>query len=70
MENSKVYWTDLRTDPNHTILKKLDTLLRKSGMADQDFKDKYTALKIHFGEPGNMAFIRPPFVAVASRLVR
>jgi uncharacterized Fe-S center protein len=32
--------------------------------------DKYTAFKIHFGEPGNMAYIRPPYVAVASRLVR
>jgi uncharacterized protein len=70
MADSKVYWIDLRTDPNLTILKKLDHLLRAAGMSSLDLKGKYTALKIHFGEPGNMAFIRPPFVAVVSNLVR
>jgi hypothetical protein len=35
-----------------------------------DLNEKYTALKIHFGEPGNMSYIRPPYVAVVSRLVR
>lgn len=69
MTTSTVYWIDLRTDPSHSILKKLDSLLRAAGLASLDLKGKYTALKIHFGEPGNMSYIRPPYVAVVSRLV-
>ena len=70
MSESKVYWIDLRTTPSMSILKKLDRLLRKAGIMSLDLTDKYTALKIHFGEPGNMSYIRPPFVAVVSSLVK
>jgi len=70
MGKSKVYWIDLRTNPSLSILKKFDGLLRKAGFGDLDLNDKYTALKIHFGEPGNMSYLRPPYVAVVSALVR
>ena len=70
MPKSKVYWIDLRTNPKLNILKKLEKLLRAAGFAGLDLKDKYTALKIHFGEPGNMSYIRPPYVGVISGLVR
>ena len=66
----KVYWIDLRTTPSMNILKKLEKLLRISGFSNLDLKEKYTALKIHFGEPGNMSYIRPPYVAVVSAMVR
>ena len=51
-------------------MSKLEKLLRISGFTDLDLNEKYTALKIHFGEPGNMSYVRPPYVAVISRLVR
>jgi uncharacterized Fe-S center protein len=70
MAISKVFWTDLRTTPDMTILRKLDKLLRAAGFASLDLKDKYTALKIHFGEPGNMSYVRPTYVAVIAALVR
>ena len=70
MPDSKVYWINLRTTPSQSILAKLDLLLRKAGLGGLDLKDKYTALKLHFGEPGNMSYVRPPFVGVVSRLVR
>jgi len=70
MPKATVYWTDLRTTPDLTILKKLDGLLRAAGFASLDLKGKYTALKIHFGEPGNMSYVRPPYVAVIAALVR
>lgn len=70
MSESKVHWTDLRTTPSESILKKLDRLLREAGFTDLGLDGKLTALKIHFGEPGNMSFVRPPFVGVVSRLVR
>jgi uncharacterized Fe-S center protein len=70
MSTSKVYWIDLRTTPSMSILKKLETLLRAAGFASLELSGKYTALKIHFGEPGNMSYIRPPYVAVIANLVR
>jgi uncharacterized protein len=70
MPESTVYWIDLRTTPSMNILKKLDKLLRAAGFASLELRDKYTALKIHVGEPGNMSYIRPPYVAVVSSLVR
>jgi hypothetical protein len=70
MADSKVYWIDLRTTPALTIVQKLERLLRTAGFMRLDLNEKYTALKIHFGEPGNMSYIRPPYIAVVSRLVR
>ncbi|MDR3340524.1 MAG: DUF362 domain-containing protein [Candidatus Symbiothrix sp.] len=60
---SKVYFTDMRTKPGRNLLDKLETLIRKAGIEQIDFKDKFTAIKIHFGEPGNLAFIRHNYVA-------
>ena len=55
MEKSKVYFTDLRTVPGNDLLTKLEKLIRRAGIGDIDFEGKFTAIKIHFGEPGNMA---------------
>jgi uncharacterized Fe-S center protein len=38
---------------------KMDRLITKAGIEKIDFKNKFTAIKIHFGEPGNLAFLRP-----------
>jgi uncharacterized Fe-S center protein len=60
---SKVYFTDLRTKPGRNLLDKLEILVRKAGIEQIDFAGKFTAVKIHFGEPGNLAYIRPNYVA-------
>lgn len=62
MNKSKVFFTNLRTTPEFNLLYKLEKLVKKAGIADIDFKDKFTAIKIHFGEPGNLAYIRPNYV--------
>ena len=49
MNKSKVYYTNLRTDYKNNLLDKLKNLVIKAGINDIDFKDKYTAIKIHFG---------------------
>ncbi len=65
MEASKVYYTNLRTSVQKgNLLAKLRRLVRTAGMGNIDFKDKYVAVKIHFGEFGNMAYIRPNYAAV------
>ena len=70
MEKSKVYFTDLRTVPGNDLLTKLERLIRRAGIADIDFEGKFTAIKIHFGEPGNMAYIRPNYAGRVVDVIR
>lgn len=62
MSKSKVYYTDLKTRPDLNLLQKLEKLVKTAGIEKIDFKNKFTAIKIHFGEPGNLAYIRPNYV--------
>lgn len=70
MSTSKVWFTDLRTRPGHNLLDKTEALMRAGAIATIDFKDKFVALKLHLGEPGNIAYIRPNYVARVVKLVR
>ncbi|MFV0527509.1 MAG: DUF362 domain-containing protein [Lachnospiraceae bacterium] len=70
MEEAKVYYTDLRTAPGNTLLDKLGRLLREAGIGNINFKNKFTAIKIHFGEPGNMSFLRPNYAKVVADTVK
>ena len=70
MEPSKVYFTDLRTTPGNDMMTKLTRLVKRAGIETIDFKDKFTAIKIHFGEPGNLAYIRPNYAAAIVDLLR
>ena len=63
MEKSKVYFTDMRTS-HSSLLKKLDRLLTAAGMDQINFEGKFTAIKVHFGEPGNLAFLRSNYAKV------
>ncbi|MCF0174643.1 MAG: DUF362 domain-containing protein [Bacteroidales bacterium] len=67
---SKVYFTDLRTRPKFSLLAKLENLVKEAGIEKIDFKDKYVAVKIHFGEYGNLAYIRPNYAAVIIKLIK
>lgn len=69
MSQSKVYFTDLRAKPGMNLLDKLEKMVRRAGMTDMDFHKKFTAIKIHFGESGNMAYLRPDYPALIARLV-
>lgn len=68
--SSKVFFTDLRAGTSGNLLQKLERLAKKAGIEQIDFKDKFVALKIHFGEYGNMAYIRPNYAAVIVQLVK
>jgi uncharacterized protein len=67
---SSVYLTDLRANPSLNLLKKFENLIKKAGIDRIDFDSKITALKIHFGEPGNLAYIRPNFAATLVKYLR
>lgn len=61
MGKSKVYFTNFRAKPDRNLLQKLRLLLEKAGMTQMPLEGKFTAVKIHFGEPGNLAFLRPNY---------
>lgn len=57
MEKAKVYFSDLRTSPTSNLLDKMERLLKRAGIGQLPLQDSFTAIKIHFGEPGNLAYI-------------
>lgn len=70
MEKSKVYFTDFRARPGYNLLQKLERLVKKAGIENINFNNKYVAIKIHFGEPGNLAYLRPNYAKVIVDLVK
>lgn len=70
METSKVYFTNLRTTPSSNLLDKMERLVKRAGIANIDFQNQFVAIKIHFGKPGNLAFIRPNYAARMATLLR
>jgi len=59
---AKVFFIDLRATPDRNMSTKLQLLLDKTGIKQAVKKDDIVALKMHFGEKGNTAFIRPIFI--------
>ena len=70
MEKAKVYYTNMRTGFNNNLLDKLGRLIKTAGIGNIDFDGKYTAIKIHFGEPGNLAYLRPNYAKVVADVVK
>ncbi|MDL2293738.1 DUF362 domain-containing protein [Ruminococcaceae bacterium OttesenSCG-928-D13] len=70
MEKSKVYFTDMRCPIGVSLLDKLERLMTKAGIGQIDFDKKFVAIKIHFGEPGNLAFLRPNFAKTVADKVK
>lgn len=70
MSTSKVYFTDLRAKNGDNLLNKLQRLIKTAGIGDIDFQDKYVAIKMHFGEPGNLAFLRPNYAKAVADVVK
>ena len=62
MAPATVYSMDLNVKNSKGILPRLTTLVKKAGLGDVIAEDDLTAIKLHFGELGNTAFIRPLFV--------
>jgi uncharacterized Fe-S center protein len=58
---SKVYFADMRASHKENLFDKIAKLLAMAGLGRSVAADDLTAVKIHFGEKGNSAFIRPIF---------
>ena len=70
MTASKVYYSDLRVKNVDNLLTKLQRLIKTAGIGEIDFEDKYAAIKMHFGEPGNLAFLRPNYAKAVADVVK
>jgi len=70
VEKSKVYYTDFRCKLGEGLPTKLSRLLEKSGMGDMDMEGKFVAIKMHFGELGNLSFLRPNYAKVVADFVK
>ena len=69
-EKSEVYFTDFRAKPGYNLLQKLEKLIKKAGIDKINFENNYVAIKLHFGEPGNLAFLRPNYAKVVADIVK
>lgn len=67
---SKVYFADLRADYRENLQQKLTRLLKTAGMGEIDFDNKFVAIKLHFGEPGNLAYLRPNWAKTVADFIR
>ncbi len=70
MSKSKVYFTSMRTKIGEGLPKKLQRLIKAAGIENIDFKDKFVAIKLHFGEPGNLAFLRPNYATAVADVIK
>lgn len=70
MDKAKVYFTDFRALPGTNLLLKLQRLMKTAGIGNIDMKDKFVAIKIHFGEPGNLSYLRPNYAKAVADVVK
>ena len=67
---SKVYFTDMSTTFSENLLKKFRRLIDTAGLGEIDFEKKFVAIKIHFGEYGNLAYLRPQYARVLAEYIK
>ena len=70
MEKAKVYFTDFRCPVGTSLLDKFKRLCKRAGLETMDLDGKFVAIKMHFGELGNLATIRPQYVKALADLIR
>lgn len=71
MEKAKVYFTDFRTPyGGDTMPGKLKKLIRKAGIAQLKLEGQFVAIKIHFGELGNVSYLRPNYARAVVDVVK
>ena len=67
---AKVFYTDFRCKPDEGPADKLKRLVKAAGIGDIDMDGKFVAIKMHFGELGNMSFLRPNYARAVVDVVK
>ena len=66
---AKVFYTDFRCRPDEGPADKLKRLIKAAGISGIDMDGKFVAIKMHFGELGNMTFLRPNYAKAVADTV-
>ena len=62
MAKSQVFFTDFRTKAGgESMPQKLKRLIKRGGIGSIDMDGKFVAIKMHFGELGNISYLRPNY---------
>ena len=71
MEKAKVYFTDFRTKAfGDGLPTKLKKMIKKAGIGTIDMKGRFVAIKMHFGELGNISYLRPNYARAVVDMVK
>ena len=70
MGKSTVYFTDFRCPVGTSQLDKLKKVCLAAGIKNIDMDGKFVAIKMHFGELGNLAFLRPNYAKAVADLCK
>ena len=70
MEGSTVYFTDFRCQVGTSLTEKLRRLCIAAGIRTIEMDGRFVAIKMHFGELGNLAFLRPNYAKVVADLCK
>ncbi len=62
MKKSKVFFSDMKVVSGKPLLDKLDALLDGVDLRGKVREKDLVAIKLHFGEKGNTAYVRPIFL--------
>ncbi len=67
---SDVYFASMKANPGDSIPSKLTRLMRAAHMDELQLEDKLVAVKTHFGEYGNVTYLKPAYLRTVSREIR
>ena len=71
MEKAKVYFTDFHTEAfGDSLPTKLKKLVKKAGIQELNLDGKFVAIKMHFGELGNISYLRPNYARAVVDVVK
>ena len=71
MERAKVYFTDFHTEAfGDGLPTKLKKLVKKAGIGTIDMNGKFVAIKMHFGELGNISYLRPNYAKAVVDVIK
>ncbi|MGI9953228.1 DUF362 domain-containing protein [Moorellaceae bacterium AZ2] len=67
---AEVFWSDMRTEKGKNLVDKVERLWHRVGFSKVVAEGDLVAVKLHFGEKGNLAYIHPAFVRRIVELIR
>ncbi len=71
MEKAKVYFTDFHTEAfGDGLPTKLKKLVKNAGIGQIDMDGRFVAIKLHFGELGNLSYLRPNYAKAVVDVVK